>query len=270
MRRSARSPVRRRRDKAEAAAAGCGAEAGRREQAAPVSITPSGVQDAISPATTPRGTRCASTAICSEEIWIAPLDMSADISPDRFNAQLLKNSAAMQGKSADSYNALCRDAEYRRLTDKAMILKTVTHHLASAPSSALRRRSRSATSRRRRSPSPTATGRYGSATCSMRRPPRRRPSRRRRARSRRTERRSSGAPAFPDSGSSRRGRCPTAAGLVDPQLQLLDDLKIGLHAVERLDQAGRLPKRRVELFQRHGLEAPLELLAHAPPANRCR
>ncbi len=65
-----------------------------------------------------------------EEIWIAPLDLSADLSYDHLLAQQLKNSAAMQGKAADSYNAIYRDPEYRRLTEKATILKTVTHHVA--------------------------------------------------------------------------------------------------------------------------------------------
>ena len=65
-----------------------------------------------------------------EELWIAPLDLSADINYDRFIAQQLKNSAAMMGKSADSYNAVYRNPEYRRLTEKATVLKSVTHHLA--------------------------------------------------------------------------------------------------------------------------------------------
>ncbi|MFN8640311.1 MAG: hypothetical protein U0802_01090 [Candidatus Binatia bacterium] len=65
-----------------------------------------------------------------EELWIAPIDMSADLTYDRYMAQQLKNSAAMQGKSADQYNAVYRDPEYRRLTEKATIVKNVTHHVA--------------------------------------------------------------------------------------------------------------------------------------------
>lgn len=65
-----------------------------------------------------------------EEIWIAPIDLSADLNFDRSLAQQLKTSAAMQGKSADAYNALYRDPEYRRLTEKATVVKNVTHHIA--------------------------------------------------------------------------------------------------------------------------------------------
>lgn len=65
-----------------------------------------------------------------EEMWIAPIDLSADLNYDRYLAQQLKNSAAMQGKSSDAYNALYRDPEYRRLTEKATVLKNVTHHIA--------------------------------------------------------------------------------------------------------------------------------------------
>lgn len=65
-----------------------------------------------------------------EELWIAPIDMSGDLDFDRFLAQQTKNSAAMQGKSADQYSAVYRDPEYRRLTEKATVVKNVTHHLA--------------------------------------------------------------------------------------------------------------------------------------------
>lgn len=116
-------------NKAEAAAADAAPKPIDVSKLPPVSITPSGVQEKIAGYDTQKY-EVRVDGDLFEEIWIAPLDMSADINPDRFNAQLLKNSAAMQGKSADSYNALYRDAEYRRLTDKAMILKTVTHHVA--------------------------------------------------------------------------------------------------------------------------------------------
>jgi hypothetical protein len=65
-----------------------------------------------------------------EELWIAPLDLSADIDYERYLATQLKNSAAMLGKSADAYNAVYRNAEYRRVTEKATVLKNVTHHVA--------------------------------------------------------------------------------------------------------------------------------------------
>jgi hypothetical protein len=95
----------------------------------PVSITSSGVKEKIAGYDTEKYDVKVDGQLF-EEIWIAPLDLSADINYDRFIAQQLKNSAAMQGKSADDYNALYRDPEYRRLTEKATVLKTVTHHLA--------------------------------------------------------------------------------------------------------------------------------------------
>ncbi|MBX3023849.1 hypothetical protein KF840_02965 [bacterium] len=65
-----------------------------------------------------------------EEMWIAPVDLSSDLNYDRYLAQQLKNSAVMQGKSADAYNAIYRDPEYRRVTEKALVVKSVTHHVA--------------------------------------------------------------------------------------------------------------------------------------------
>lgn len=65
-----------------------------------------------------------------EEMWIAPVDMSADLNFDRFLEQQLKNSAAMKGKASKSYNALYRSPEYRRLVEKALVVKNVTHHLS--------------------------------------------------------------------------------------------------------------------------------------------
>lgn len=65
-----------------------------------------------------------------EELWIAPVDLSSDLNYDRYLAQQIKNSAVMQGKSADSYNAIYRDPEYRRVTEKALVVKSVTHHIA--------------------------------------------------------------------------------------------------------------------------------------------
>lgn len=95
----------------------------------PVSITSTGVKEKIAGYETEKYDVKVNGELF-EELWIAPLDLSADINYDKFLAQQLKNSAAMQGKSADSYNALYRSPEHRRLTEKATVLKDVTHHLA--------------------------------------------------------------------------------------------------------------------------------------------
>lgn len=95
----------------------------------PVSITPSGVTEQIAGYDAQKYDVKVDGQLF-EELWIAPLDLSADVNYDRYLAQQLKNSAAMQGKSADTYAALYRDPEYRRLTEKATVLKSVTHHLA--------------------------------------------------------------------------------------------------------------------------------------------
>lgn len=65
-----------------------------------------------------------------EEIWIAPLDLSADLDVERFLAQQRQTGAAMQGKSGDSYNALYHNAQYRELLAKSFPLKTITRHIA--------------------------------------------------------------------------------------------------------------------------------------------
>jgi len=95
----------------------------------PVSITSAGVKETIA------GYEAEKYEVkvdgqLFEELWIAPLDLSADINYDRYLASQLKNSAAMLGKSAEAYNAVYRNPEYRRLTEKATVLKNVTHHLA--------------------------------------------------------------------------------------------------------------------------------------------
>jgi hypothetical protein len=95
----------------------------------PVSITATGVKESIA------GHEAEKYEVkvdgqLFEEMWVAPLDLSADLNYDRYLAQQLKNSAAMMGKSADAYNALYRDPEYRRITEKGTILKNITHHLA--------------------------------------------------------------------------------------------------------------------------------------------
>jgi hypothetical protein len=94
----------------------------------PVSITPAGIKEKIAGYDAEKYDVRVDGELF-EELWIAPIDMSADLDFDRFMAQQLKNSAAMQGKSADQYNALYRAPEYRRLTEKATILKNVTHHV---------------------------------------------------------------------------------------------------------------------------------------------
>lgn len=65
-----------------------------------------------------------------EEIWVAPLDLSADLDVDRFLAQQRQTGRAMQGKSARSYNALYHSPDYRRLFERQFPVKTVTHHIA--------------------------------------------------------------------------------------------------------------------------------------------
>jgi hypothetical protein len=95
----------------------------------PVSITPAGTSETIA------GYEAQKYEVkingeLFEEMWIAPIDLSADLNFDRFMAQQLKNSAAMKGKAANSYNALYRSPEYRRLVEKALVVKNVTHHLS--------------------------------------------------------------------------------------------------------------------------------------------
>ena len=66
-----------------------------------------------------------------QEIWVAPtLDVSADLNVDRYLALQRKMNAAMQGKSSGQYNALVLNDEYRKLIEKAFVLKVVTHHMA--------------------------------------------------------------------------------------------------------------------------------------------
>ena len=66
-----------------------------------------------------------------QEIWVAPtMDVSGDLDPSRYLAMQRKMSAAMMGKSAGQYNALYLNDEYRKLIEKAFVLKIVTHHIA--------------------------------------------------------------------------------------------------------------------------------------------
>lgn len=66
-----------------------------------------------------------------QEIWVAPtLDLSGDLNFDTFLVVQRKLSAARRGKSADQYNALYLNADYRKLLEKAFVLKAITHHIA--------------------------------------------------------------------------------------------------------------------------------------------
>lgn len=66
-----------------------------------------------------------------QEIWVAPtMDVSGDLDPNRYFAVQRKMSTTMMGKSAGQYNALYLNDEYRKLIEKAFVLKIVTHHLA--------------------------------------------------------------------------------------------------------------------------------------------
>jgi hypothetical protein len=66
-----------------------------------------------------------------QEIWVAPtLDLSSDLNFDAFLAVQRKMSAARKGKSADYYNALYLNEDYRKLLEKAFVLKAITHHIA--------------------------------------------------------------------------------------------------------------------------------------------
>lgn len=66
-----------------------------------------------------------------QEIWVAPaLDLSSDLNFDSFLAVQRKMGAARKGKSADAYNALYVNEDYRKLLEKAFVLKAITHHIA--------------------------------------------------------------------------------------------------------------------------------------------
>jgi len=66
-----------------------------------------------------------------EEVWIAPLDLSADLDGARFMAQQQKLAAARSGKSAAAASsAVYRNPEYAKLFEKGLALKTISHHAA--------------------------------------------------------------------------------------------------------------------------------------------
>lgn len=66
-----------------------------------------------------------------QELWLAKdLDLSADLSAEKFLAYQRKMSAAMLGKPAKRFNALYRDAEYRKLLESGFVLRTVQRHNA--------------------------------------------------------------------------------------------------------------------------------------------
>jgi len=66
-----------------------------------------------------------------EEMWVAEdLDLSRDLSPKKFLAYQRKIGAVRLGKSADAYNALYRDEQYRKILDRGFAVKTIVHHIA--------------------------------------------------------------------------------------------------------------------------------------------
>jgi hypothetical protein len=66
-----------------------------------------------------------------QELWVAPgVDVSADLNVDKYLALQRKMSAGMMGKSANQYNALYLNEDYRKLIEKAFVLKMITHHIA--------------------------------------------------------------------------------------------------------------------------------------------
>ncbi|MGH7788704.1 MAG: hypothetical protein ACRERC_17675 [Candidatus Binatia bacterium] len=65
-----------------------------------------------------------------QEIWIAPLNVAADLDLDRYLTEQRKMSATMLGKSSGAFNALYLSDDYRKLLEQTFVLKTITHHLA--------------------------------------------------------------------------------------------------------------------------------------------
>jgi len=64
-----------------------------------------------------------------QELWVAPVDVSADLDFNRFLAQQRKISAGMVGRAATQYNAVYASDEYRKLLEKTFVLKMKAHHL---------------------------------------------------------------------------------------------------------------------------------------------
>ena len=68
-----------------------------------------------------------------EELWIADdLDLSSDLDAKKLVAYQRKMSAAMQGNSAKSYNAVYYSPDYQKLLEKGFALRSITHHIAGA------------------------------------------------------------------------------------------------------------------------------------------
>lgn len=66
-----------------------------------------------------------------QELWLATdLDLSADLSVEKFLDYQRKMSASMLGKPAALFNALYRSAEYRKLLETGFVLRTVQRHNA--------------------------------------------------------------------------------------------------------------------------------------------
>jgi hypothetical protein len=95
----------------------------------PVSIVKTDVTEKIAGYDTVKY-ECRAAGDLFQEIWVAPgLDMSSDLDVDRYLAMQRQLSASMLGKTAPQFNALYRDDEYRKLLQKATVLKMVTHHI---------------------------------------------------------------------------------------------------------------------------------------------
>jgi hypothetical protein len=65
-----------------------------------------------------------------EEVWIAPIDLSADLDRSRYMAHQQKTAAGRSGRVARTALAVYRSPEYGALFDKGFALKTVSHHQA--------------------------------------------------------------------------------------------------------------------------------------------
>lgn len=64
-----------------------------------------------------------------QELWVAPVDVSADLDFNRFLAQQRKISAGMAGRAATQYNAVYASDDYRKLLEKTFVLRIRAHHL---------------------------------------------------------------------------------------------------------------------------------------------
>ena len=118
-------------NKAEAAAADAAPKPIDVSKLPPVSITPVRACRRRSPATTPQKYEVQVNGDLFEEIWVAPLDMSADLNPDRFNraaAEDQRRDAGQVGRRSTTRST--GTTSTASCSDKALMLKIVTHHLA--------------------------------------------------------------------------------------------------------------------------------------------